>query len=109
MGISKTKQFNIKQNELAKYAKALAHPARIAIIEQILEANQCICNDLVEKMPLSQSTISQHLAELKHAGIIKGEIDGTKICYCIDQKVWKKAKETLNELFNTYKNIDECC
>ncbi len=109
MGISKTEQFNTKQNQLAKYAKALAHPARIAIIEHILKTKQCICNDLVDKMPLSQSTISQHLKELKQAGIIKGEIDGTKMCYCIDQKEWEKAKETINELFNAYNKADECC
>ena len=109
MGLSKTEQFNRKQNQLAKYAKALGHPARIAIIEQILKARQCICNDLVEKLPLSQSTVSQHLKELKQAGIVKGEIDGAKMCYCINPKVWEKAKETMNELFNAYKKADECC
>ena len=109
MGTSKTEQFNTKQNQLAKYAKALAHPARIAIIEQILKAKQCICNDLVEKMPLSQSTISQHLKELKQVGIINGEIEGTKMCYCIDHRVWKKAEKTMSELFNAYNKADECC
>ncbi len=109
MGTSKSEHFNMKQNQLARYAKALAHPARIAIIEQLLKADHCICNDLVEKLPLSQSTISQHLKELKQAGIIKGDIEGTKMCYCIDRKVWKKLEKTMNKLFNAYNNTDECC
>ena len=109
MSLSKAEQFNIKQIQLATYAKALAHPARIAIIEHILKSNQCICNDIVEKMPLSQSTISQHLKELKQTGIIKGEIDGTKMCYCIDREVWEEVKSTMNELFNAYSKSDECC
>lgn len=106
MGITKKDNFNEVQNRLAKLAKALGHPARIAILEVILKKNSCICGDLVEELPLAQSTISQHLRELKDAGIIKGEIEGTSVCYCIDEKTWKEAKDTLLRLFNTYKS---CC
>ena len=86
MGISKTEHFTDKQNELASLLKALAHPARIAILEHIIKVNACICNDIVNELPLAQPTISQHLKELKNAGIIKGNIEGNAICYCIDEK-----------------------
>lgn len=108
MGITKTDNFNAAQNRLAKLAKALGHPARIAILEVLLKRNTCICGDLVEELPLSQSTISQHLKELKEAGIIKGSIEGTSICYCIDEKVWKEAQRSLNKLFDAYKG-GSCC
>ncbi|MFN6946003.1 MAG: ArsR/SmtB family transcription factor [Cytophagaceae bacterium] len=108
MGITKTHIFNDTQNRLARLAKALGHPARIAILEVIVKKKSCICGDLVEELPLAQSTISQHLRELKEAGIIQGEIEGTSICYCINEKVWKEAKKSLNALFNTYNNSG-CC
>jgi DNA-binding transcriptional ArsR family regulator len=109
MGITKTDNFNISQNRAAKLAKALGHPARIAILESILKRNSCICGELVDEMPLSQSTISQHLKELKEAGIIKGSIEGTSICYCIDGKAWKEAQKILNKLFDSYKADKNCC
>jgi DNA-binding transcriptional ArsR family regulator len=108
MGITKTDNFNTVQNRTAKLAKALGHPARIAILESILKRNTCVCGQLVEELPLSQSTISQHLKELKEAGIIQGEIEGTSICYCIDEKVWKEAQTALNNLFSAYKG-KSCC
>lgn len=100
MGITKTFNFNARQNQIASYAKALAHPARVAIIEYLLNNKSCICGDLVDEFPLAQSTISQHLKELKQVGLIKGEIDGPKVCYCIDEKVWEEAKEALVKLFS---------
>jgi len=106
MGITKTDNFNATQNRAAKLAKALGHPARIAILETLIKKNTCICGDLVDELPLSQSTVSQHLKELKEVGILKGNIEGTSICYCIDEKVWKEAKETLNRLFDSYTG---CC
>lgn len=109
MGITRTDHFSIAQNRLAKLAKALGHPARIAIIEVLLKRNSCICNDIVEELPLSQSTVSQHLKELKDVGIIKGEIEGTSICYCIDEKVWKEAQKALTKLFDAYKGDTNCC
>lgn len=109
MGITKTEQFNETQNRIAKLAKAIGHPARVAILEVLLKRNACICGDLVEELPLSQSTVSQHLKELKEAGLIKGDIEGTSICYCIDEKVWKEAQESLNLMFNAYKSSGSCC
>lgn len=108
MGLTKTSNFDTKQNKLATYAKAIGHPARVAILEYLLQNNSCICNDLVEVLPLSQSTISQHLKELKESGIIKGEIEGPKVCYCIDQGVWEEVTTMLNSLFSSYKGKD-CC
>src|SRR6185312_13981937 len=103
MGITKTENFTASQNKAAKLAKALGHPARIAILEVLLKRNTCICGDLVDELPLSQSTVSQHLKELKEAGIIKGEIEGTSVCYCIDEKVWKDARKIFNNLFDSFK------
>src|SRR3954470_24138799 len=110
MGLTKTEEFTVKENKIAKYAKALAHPARIAILHLLIKKQACICGDIVDELPLSQSTVSQHLKELKEAGIIKGDIEGTKVCYCIDEKEWKAAQAYLNELFNSYKSISsKCC
>lgn len=86
MGASKTEHFTTKQNAIANVAKALGHPARVAIIEYLLKVDTCICGDIVNELPLAQATVSQHLKELKNAGIIKGSIEGTAICYCIDEK-----------------------
>lgn len=109
MGITKTEQFNETQNRIAKLAKAIGHPARVAILEVLLKKNACICGDLVEELPLSQSTVSQHLKELKEVGLIKGDIEGTSICYCIDEKVWKEAKASLNLMFDAFKGGGNCC
>jgi DNA-binding transcriptional ArsR family regulator len=94
---------------LAKYAKALGHPARVAILKLLAQKQTCVCGDIVDELPLSQSTVSQHLKELKGAGLIKGEIDGVRVCYCIDQKEWKAAQTWMNELFDSYKGCNECC
>jgi DNA-binding transcriptional ArsR family regulator len=109
MGITKAQVFNSQQNKLAAIAKAIGHPARVAIIEYLLKNNTCICNDLVGVLPLSQSTISQHLKELKQVGIIKGEIEGPKMNYCIDEKVWEEAKDSLINLFTSYLPGRNCC
>lgn len=87
MGATKSDQFTVKQNKIASIAKALGHPARIAILEFLMKAESCICSDIVNELPLAQPTISQHLKELKQCGLIKGSIEGTAICYCIDEKV----------------------
>lgn len=108
MGISKTEVFNDRQNKAARYAKAFAHPARVAIIEYLVRTKACICGDLVEEFPLAQSTISQHLRELKSIGIIKGEIEGPRINYCIDDKSWEEAKSILGKIFDSYQGKD-CC
>jgi len=108
MGLSKTEEFTVKDVRLAAYAKALAHPARIAILQVLLKKQSCICSDIVDELPLSQSTVSQHLKELKNAGLIKGDIDGPRICYCIDAEEWEKAKTALGLLFQSYKGGCSC-
>jgi ArsR family transcriptional regulator, arsenate/arsenite/antimonite-responsive transcriptional repressor len=85
MGASKTDHFSASQNAIAVLAKALGHPARVAIIEYLLSVDSCICGDIVNELPLAQPTVSQHLKELKNAGLIKGSIDGNAICYCINE------------------------
>jgi DNA-binding transcriptional ArsR family regulator len=109
MGTTKSYEFGVKENRLAKYAKALAHPARIAILQFLAKKQSCMCGDIVEELPLSQSTVSQHLKELKEAGLITGEIDGAKVCYCIDGKAWKTAQGWLNSFFDSYKEGNGCC
>jgi DNA-binding transcriptional ArsR family regulator len=93
MGATKTDHFTDKQNSIASMAKALGHPARIAIVEYLLKVNECICGDIVNELPLAQATVSQHLKELKSAGIIKGNIEGNSICYCIDEKAIEKLQK----------------
>jgi len=109
MGLTKTEIFSDKQNKLASMMKALAHPARIAIIQHLIKAQACICGDLVEELGLAQATISQHLKELKNAGLIQGTIEGTSVCYCIDAKGWKQYKAAFEAFFVAYTNKDECC
>ncbi len=109
MGATKSLEFSVKENRLAKYAKALGHPARVAILKFLAKEQTCICGDIVDELPLSQSTVSQHLKELKDAGLIKGEIEGAKVCYCIDAKEWKAAQVWINQLFDSYKGGNGCC
>lgn len=110
MGATKAEEFTVKDNHIAKYAKALAHPARVAILKLLIQQKTCICGDIVEELPLSQSTVSQHLKELKEAGLIKGDIEGAKVCYCIDEKKWNIAKNLLSDLFVSYRApAAKCC
>ena len=109
MGATKTEIFTQEQNKLAQMMKALAHPARIAIIQELIKANACICNDLVEELGLAQATISQHLKELKNAGLIKGTVEGASICYCIDDHNWQLFKDQIEAFFVTYKGKPGCC
>ncbi|MEY3399029.1 MAG: hypothetical protein RL220_1623 [Bacteroidota bacterium] len=109
MGIAKTEDFSVRDNRTARYAKALAHPARIAIIKLLARRQTCMCGDIVEELPLSQSTVSQHLKELKDAGLIKGDIDGARVCYCIDEKEWAAAREYFIQLFDIPVNDSKCC
>lgn len=108
MGLSKTEEFTKTQNELAALAKALGHPARIAIVHYLIKTRVCVCGDIVDELPLSQSTVSQHLKELKKVGLIKGNIEGPSVCYCIDEKVWNRAKKMIGELFEAYQT-QNCC
>jgi len=108
MGASKTDHFTSKQNQIATIAKALGHPARVAIIEYLLKVNECICGDIVNELPLAQPTVSQHLKELKNAGLIKGNIEGTAICYCIDKKTFNLLKEYFAKIILTLTD-KKCC
>jgi len=109
MGLTKSEIFSDKQNRLAGMMKALAHPARIAIIQHLIKANACICGDLVGELGLAQPTISQHLKELKQAGLIQGTIEGTSVCYCIDPKAWAIFQKEIGALFAAYKGGNQCC
>lgn len=109
MGLAKTEEFSIKVNRIAQFAKALGHPARVAIVQLLLKKQACVCGDIVDELPLSQSTVSQHLKELKNAGIIKGDIEGVTTCYCIDEKDWKEAQSYLGSLLNTPVINKDCC
>jgi ArsR family transcriptional regulator, arsenate/arsenite/antimonite-responsive transcriptional repressor len=111
MAINKSEKFTTEEQELAVFAKALSHPARIAILKVLAEKNGCICGEIVEILPLAQSTVSQHLKELKDAGLIKGEIDGAKSCYCINWQNIEKLAADLGFLFEQMKtnNKKACC
>ncbi|MCD6019527.1 MAG: winged helix-turn-helix transcriptional regulator [Bacteroidetes bacterium] len=109
MGLTKTEEFTVRDNKIAKYAKALSHPARVAILQLLIKKQSCICGDIVDELPLSQSTVSQHLKELKEAGLIKGDTDGVKVCYCIDEKEWESAKNYLNLFLSAYVPKSKCC
>jgi predicted transcriptional regulator len=109
MGITKSEIFSEKQNRLANLLKAVAHPARIAIIQHLIKADACICGDLVDELGLAQATISQHLKELKNAGLIKGTIEGASVCYCIDGKAWKLFKKELDTFFIASESKENCC
>ncbi len=110
MGATKTDLFTKKQNELATMAKALAHPARIAILQELVKTNACVCGSLVEELGLAQPTISQHLKELKQVGIIQGTIEGTSVCYCINPKVWEQYRQFFATFFNELpENKEKCC
>ncbi len=109
MGVTKSEIFTEKQNKMATMLKAFGHPARIAIIEYLINSQTCICGDLVNELGLAQATISQHLRELKTVGIIKGTVEGASICYCIDEKVWKQVKEQMQKFFVSYELKNNCC
>ena len=109
MGLTKTEIFTEAQNKLAVQLKAIAHPARIAILQELIKANACICGDLVEELGLAQATISQHLKELKTAGLIQGTIEGVSVCYCIEPKAWELLKQQLNNFLNLVDIKANCC
>ena len=109
MGLTKTEIFTGEQNRLSVLFKALAHPARIAILQRIMLANTCICGDLVGELGLAQATISQHLKELKNAGLIQGTIEGVSVCYCINPETWKLLQSNFGKFASAYKNPGNCC
>ncbi|MCU0324485.1 MAG: metalloregulator ArsR/SmtB family transcription factor [Spirosomaceae bacterium] len=109
MGATNTEYYTEHQNELANLAKALGHPARVAIIEYLLRVDTCICGDIVNELPLAQPTVSQHLKELKNAGLIKGSIEGNAICYCINPEVFKTLSGFINNIIAIKSNQKENC
>ncbi|MCT4579793.1 MAG: metalloregulator ArsR/SmtB family transcription factor [Flavobacteriales bacterium] len=92
-------EYDADTDAIAKYAKALAHPTRIAILKHLENQTCCFTGDLVDVFPLAQSTVSQHLKELKNAGLIQGELNPPKIKYCINQENWKTAKTLFEQFF----------
>lgn len=110
MGASKIINYTEEQILVAKYAKALSHPARMAIMQLLLSKQSCICGDIVDELPISQSTVSQHLKELKEAGLVRGQIDGVSICYCINETEWNKLRDLLGHFFEKrHVKTSTCC
>jgi ArsR family transcriptional regulator len=109
MGATKTEHFTDKQNAIATMAKALGHPARIAILEYLIKVDTCICGDIVNELPLAQPTISQHLKELKNAGLIKGNVEGNSVCYCIDGKAIDKLQNYFSDIAAKLERKNNCC
>ncbi len=110
MGTSKSEIFTDEQNRISGFARALAHPARVAILQHLFKMDQCICGDLVNEIGLAQPTVSQHLKELKNLGLIKGNISGNRRCYCIDVEAWKAMKAVMSEFLDQESGIkNECC
>ena len=109
MGLAKTEIFTDQQNEIALFAKAFAHPARVAIIQHLFKLNACVCGDLVNEIGLAQPTISQHLKELRNLGLIKGTVEGTSVCYCINPHNWTKMKEMMTLFLDQDVPKSDCC
>ena len=109
MALNKSDIFTLKDQQLALLAKALSHPARIAILKVLATKNECVCGDIVLEIPLAQSTVSQHLKELKTAGLITGSIDGVKSCYCINRAMLKKFNQSISQLFESITDKLKCC
>ncbi|MBE7514997.1 MAG: winged helix-turn-helix transcriptional regulator [Chloracidobacterium sp.] len=107
MGAAKTEHFSKRQNDIATLAKALGHPARVAIVEYLLDVDQCICGDIVDHLPLAQATVSQHLKALKEAGVIRGSIEGNAICYCLDERTIAKLRGFLEGVSKALRK--KCC
>ena len=109
MGLTKSELFTAEQNELATLVKAIAHPARIAILQEVMKTNRCINGGLVEELGLAQATVSQHLKALKEVGLIQGTIEGTSMCYCINPEVWDRFKGQLDGFFDGFQPNEICC
>ena len=109
MGLTKTEMFTEQQNKIALLAKAFGHPARVAILQHLFRIDACVCGDLVDEIGLAQPTISQHLKELKQLGLIKGNIEGTSVCYCIDTENWGTMKEVMLPFLDQDLSQENCC
>ena len=110
MGLAKTEMFTDQQNEIALFAKVFGHPARVSILQHLFKIDACVCGDLVNEIGLAQPTISQHLKELKLLGLIKGNVEGTSVCYCIHKDNWTAMKAVMSEFLNQdLTDKQDCC
>lgn len=110
MGLAKTEMFTDEQNEISLFAKVLGHPARVAILQHLFKIDSCVCGDLVDQIGLAQPTVSQHLKELKQLGLIKGNVEGTSVCYCVNKANWTKMKTVMTEFLNQdITEKQDCC
>jgi len=109
MGLAKTEMFTDEQNEISLFAKVFGHPARVAILQHLFKINRCVCGDLVSEIGLAQPTISQHLKELKHLGLIKGNVEGTSVCYCINTENWTTMKNVMLQFLDQDSAKENCC
>ncbi|PHN93594.1 transcriptional regulator [Maribacter sp. 6B07] len=109
MGLAKTEMFTDEQNKISLFAKAFGHPARVAILQHLFKIDTCICGDLVNEIGLAQPTISQHLKELKNLGLIKGNVEGTSVCYCINKENWASMKDIMTHFLDQDISNNNCC
>ncbi len=110
MGLVNPARFPPAHTRLAELARALAHPARIAILQHLLKRQTCVCGELVAEIGLAQPTISQHLKELKQLGLIRGEVEGTRVCYCIDAGAWDELRAQFGDfLGQAVAGSSDCC
>ena len=109
MGLTKSEIFTEQQNKIALFAKAFGHPARVAILQHLFRIDTCVCGDLVDEIGLAQPTISQHLKELKQLGLIKGNIEGTSVCYCINTDNWTSMKTIMLPFLDQDLSQENCC
>lgn len=108
MTTNKKSEFSPEDQHLADMAKALAHPARIAILKELASRRSCICGEIVEVLPLAQSTVSQHLKELRKAGLVRGTVDGTRSCYCINQEAFRQFSGVIGAFLDITTD-NKCC
>jgi DNA-binding transcriptional ArsR family regulator len=109
MGTTKTANYSPIDLRVAAYAKALAHPARVAILNLLIRKGVCMCGDIVDELPLAQSTVSQHLRELKDAGLIQGNIDGPSVCYCVNDAALAEMVSLFSDVASEAKSASCAC
>ncbi len=109
MTYAKNEAFTIELQKLAAFARTLAHPARLAILDYLAEQNQCVSGDITEEIPLSRTTVSQHLQELKNAGLIKGTVSGTRIYYCLQTDRILEMKEQMHQFMEKLASGQTAC